>query len=665
MVVPCLRARFSLYLLGLSALTFFLLSIQAQAEPQAGGFVVNTRDREAVRTFFNAVFYSGNESAANWTGDLANCDSGTTSLAYQEAVLRRINFYRAMAGVPADITFNPEYSAKAGAAAAIVSANALVTHSPSPALSCYTEAGREGAENSNLALGTAGIDSIEAYIMDAGSNFRAGHRRWLLYPQTREMGNADIDPPDGSTTRRANANWIFDSNFGGPRPTTRDGFVAWPPAGFVPYKIIYPRWSFSFPGADFSQATVTVSTNATVLPIHIEDLATGYGEDAIVFVPGSISPDARRFHENPASDVTYVVNIANVNIGGAPTNFSYTVTVFDPEKSLATAPRLSGASQPQVSRTNRYRLPEIENATSYEFRVGTLLPYRIVENAEPVANVDASVSSLYSHVQSDIHVSSPNAFHLAHTTPPRPQTLTLRNIIVPSVRSELRFQSRLGAASVGQIARAQISIDGGSSWRDLYTQSGDGQSGELNFVHRGVSLTEFAGRVVQFRFEYGFAFGGFNYVPGADPQVGWYLDDIQVTFAEELVSAQITNSPDPEFNFVPAAAQSYLLDARPRIFDFGGEWTSGTIVTAVPPSGPPPSVQITGIQAAGNNLQVTFVAPNATGSTIFQIERSTGLNGDWEIVPPSELELILTGGSYTYRLPNTAGPTQFFRVITD
>ena len=215
MVVPCLRARFSLYSLGLSALTFIFSSIRAQAEPQTGGFVVNTQDREAVRTFFNAVFYSGNGVAPNWTGNLANCDPGTTSTVYQDAVLRRINFYRAMAGVPADVTFNAEYSAKAAAAAAIVSANSLVTHSPTPALSCYTEAGREAAENSNLALGTAGIDSIEAYIMDAGNNSRAGHRRWLLYPQTREMGNADIDPPDGSTTRRANANWIIDSNFGG------------------------------------------------------------------------------------------------------------------------------------------------------------------------------------------------------------------------------------------------------------------------------------------------------------------------------------------------------------------------------------------------------------------------------------------------------------------
>src|SRR5688572_17784746 len=366
-VVPCLHARFSLYLLGLSALTFFLSSIQAQAGPPTNGFVVNTQDREAVRDFFNAVFYSGNRVAPNWTGDLANCDPGTTAPEYQEAVLRRINFYRAMAGIPADITFNVEYSSKAAAAAAIVSANSLVTHSPTPSLLCYSEVGREAAENSNLALGSAGIDSIEAYIMDAGNNSRAGHRRWLLYPQTREMGNADIAPPDGSTTRRANANWIFDSNFDGTRPPTRDGFVAWPPPGFAPHKLVYPRWSFSFPGADFSQSTVTVTTNGTAAPVHIEELAIGYGEEAIVFVPGTISPDARRVHDKPVVDLSYVVNIANVIVGSTTTNFTYTVTVFDPEKSAVSAPALTGPTQPQIGRTNRYRLPEFENAWSYEF----------------------------------------------------------------------------------------------------------------------------------------------------------------------------------------------------------------------------------------------------------------------------------------------------------
>src|SRR5688572_1790880 len=428
-VVPCLHARFSLYFLGLSALTFFLSSIQAQAGPPTNGFVVNTQEREAVRTFFNAVFYSGNSVAPNWTGDLANCDPGTTAPEYQGAVLRRINFYRAMAGVPADVTFNAEYSAKAASAAAIVSANALVTHSPTAALSCYSEAGREAAENSNLALGTAGIDSIEAYIMDAGNNSRVGHRRWLLYPQTREMGNADIDPPDGSTTRRANANWIFDSNFGGPRPATRDGFVAWPPAGFVPHKLVYPRWSFSFPGADFSESAVSVSTNGIALPIHVEPLAIGYGEETIVFVPGTISPDARRIHHQPVSDLAYVVKLADVIVGDTRTNYTYPVTVIDPEQSATATPQLTGSTQPQIGRTNRYRLPEVTNAFSYEFRVGNLLPYRNIENADAAANVDASVSTLYSHVQGAVHVSPPNAFHLAHTAPPRPQTLTLRNVI--------------------------------------------------------------------------------------------------------------------------------------------------------------------------------------------------------------------------------------------
>ena len=83
-VVLRLHARVFLYLLGLNALTQFIAPVRAQ------GLAVNTHDREAVRTFFNAGFYSGNGLAPNWTGDLSNCNPGTTSTQYQEAVLRRI-----------------------------------------------------------------------------------------------------------------------------------------------------------------------------------------------------------------------------------------------------------------------------------------------------------------------------------------------------------------------------------------------------------------------------------------------------------------------------------------------------------------------------------------------------------------------------------------------
>ena len=64
--------------------------------------------------------------------------------------------------------------------------------------------------------------------------------------------------PEGAT-RLWNAVWVIDpSTYGGPRPGTRDVFVAWPPKGYVPYQVLYNRWHFSYASADLSSATVTV-----------------------------------------------------------------------------------------------------------------------------------------------------------------------------------------------------------------------------------------------------------------------------------------------------------------------------------------------------------------------------------------------------------------------
>lgn len=641
------------------------LSARSISEPRTNGFRIDTHDRESVRSLYNAIYFTGTGIAPSWTGNLDNCEPGETSAEYQDAVLRRLNFYRAMAGVPADIVWNAEYSRKAAHAAAVVSANGVVTHNPDPTLSCYTADGEEAASSSNLALGTAGLDSIEAYFMDAGNNYRVGHRRWLLYPQTREMGNADIDPPDGSSTRRANANWIFDDNFGKTRPAVRDGFVAWPPAGFVPHRLVFPRWSFSYPRANFTNATVTVSTNGVELPVHIENVEIGYGEETIVFVPGTVARDARQTHPRPSADLTYQVTISNVGLAGTTTNFTYTVTVIDAESGSPSV--LTGSNSPQIGRTNRYHFPAVDEASAYEFRLGTLAPHRSIEGAEGSSpNVEASISTLYSLVQANIVATGARSFHLAHTTPPRPQSFTLRSWIVPSTRSELRFQSRLGAASTGQVATVLISVDSGSSWRALYQQPGSGGSGESTFSQRAVSLAEFAGRAIMVRFEYGFPFGSFIYSPGAGDQIGWYVDDIQITFAEELTVTESKVVTVPEYSFIPSTERTYYIDARSIFFEqFGGEWIRGKVVAAVPASSTTPTVTISYIQGTGTSWEIAVDTANVSDTTILHIERTDGLTTPWEIIPTTELQVQNSGTQYIYKIPISRVGSGFFRITID
>ncbi len=209
-----------------------------------------------------------------------------------------------------------------------MSANSNLSHDPPPSWNCYSGAGHSGASSANLALGWYGWNVIDGYMKDPGDgNYAAGHRRWILYPQTRAMGSGDV--PSGNGYPASNALVVFDSHLWEPRPTTREAFVAWPPPGYVPYTVVYGRWSFSYPGADFNSATVRMTSEGRQVSIVQAPTVTGYGENTLVWIP-----DGRGNGETwpqPTRDTAYTVAILNVRINGAPRSFSYTVVIYDPK----------------------------------------------------------------------------------------------------------------------------------------------------------------------------------------------------------------------------------------------------------------------------------------------------------------------------------------------
>lgn len=106
--------------------------------------------------------------------------------------------------------------------------------------------------------------------------------------------------------------------------------MSWPPPGYVPYSIVYPRGSFSYPDADFTSATVTQISSGTNVPVRLEPVATGRGENRLVWLPDNLDTDDYAFAwPRPAADETYAVTIQNV--GGTPGTFTHSVTVFGPD----------------------------------------------------------------------------------------------------------------------------------------------------------------------------------------------------------------------------------------------------------------------------------------------------------------------------------------------
>ncbi len=318
-------------------------------EPRAeAAAIINMNDRAAVVNAYNTRLVPALSVPSGWTGNLATCNAGTTSAAYEAATLQAINYFRAMAGLPDNITFNPTLNAKDQQAALMMNAQGQLSHFPSPSFACYTADGAEAAGKSNIALGIAGASAVAGYIEDSGSNNTAvGHRRWLLYPPQAVMGT-------GSTTglkqvviggqtfniNGGNAIWVIGNTT--TRPTNPE-FVAWPPAGFVPRQVAYPRWSFSLNrdafsanAPNFAGATVTMTRNGQNVPLTLlpqDNSVNGtFGDFTIVWEPQGLN------HFAGMPDTTYHVVISNVIVGGTARTFSYDVTVIDPATTVVPTP---------------------------------------------------------------------------------------------------------------------------------------------------------------------------------------------------------------------------------------------------------------------------------------------------------------------------------------
>lgn len=241
-----------------------------------------------------------------------------------------------MAGVPATVTLNAEYNRKAQAGALMIASNRQLNHTPPPSWMNYSAEGAEALSHSNICFSQqSDIGCVTGYVADPGSNNpAAGHRRWILYPQTRQTGVGDI--PDG-TSMHWSVLWAHDIlNMFDSRPPTRDEFVAWPPRGFVPWQVVFPRWSFSLANASFLSANVSMTRNGSPVSVRLEPVENGYGENTIVWIPDGQDPNVFPATQPVGSDVQYVVNVSNVLIGGVPRNFTYNVTVFDPDVPLTT-----------------------------------------------------------------------------------------------------------------------------------------------------------------------------------------------------------------------------------------------------------------------------------------------------------------------------------------
>jgi len=229
--------------------------------------------RDMAVNLFSGLLLPPRDVPAGFTGDVSTCNAGAISAERLVALTRQINYFRLMAGAPEAANL-PSMNHYAQAAAGLMGANRKLDHFPTSDWKCFSADGAFGAEHSNLAMSMVHFDpewrnggwilgdrttTIENLMRDDGpNNMPVGHRHWLLGPVQAHFGIGEVrfvvddypEIPNSALEYFAGAVTTLnpdDDRYWNEWPRLRDGFLAWPPAGYVPYPVVFSRWSLHFP----------------------------------------------------------------------------------------------------------------------------------------------------------------------------------------------------------------------------------------------------------------------------------------------------------------------------------------------------------------------------------------------------------------------------------
>ncbi|RYD26017.1 MAG: hypothetical protein EOP87_23425, partial [Verrucomicrobiaceae bacterium] len=187
-------------------------AVSADVPTPTRGFEVDTSNRNSVVSFYQKVYRAseGYRDRMSWTGNytsLAAGAEGTTSAVFVGDVERRLNYFRALCGVPANVRVNsgsvvtilaadawqPDPSTTKAAAAqrsALMIARTYpntsgLNHNPPQTNVGWTTAAWNANKNGNLSLGFFGPGAVDAYVKEnvtgtSSWNVDVGHRRWLM-----------------------------------------------------------------------------------------------------------------------------------------------------------------------------------------------------------------------------------------------------------------------------------------------------------------------------------------------------------------------------------------------------------------------------------------------------------------------------------------------------
>lgn len=568
------------------------------------GFQLDTQRRNEVISFWNCVWLAP-KAAMGWTGNFntlaAPGSPGTVSAAWNANVRRRVNFYRAMAGVPADITFDtqaplalPGYLGGSTAVpagtlrstccqhAAFMNAVELnanfgyeVTHLATGTEWAYSLPGSNGWRHGNLAVGANGTGAIDLYIMepedtgDGSAPSLVGHRRWILYTKANDMANGDTprSTMDGYEVPAANCLYVISTVRANP-PVQ---FVAWPGTGFFPAPLRPRFWSLCYPGASFASASVSVTGPSGNVPVVIGSrLADGIGDNGITFEMPSLPATF-------SGDTAYTVTVSGMTGAGVPATRTWTTTFINPDKLLTV---LTPAGPNVITQAGAsFSIPDVDAAESREVQIiRAAAAATFSESAEDAtaARIVDGTSGGYALRQASVveqirkpdgtfelitfsaHTST-KAFHLTHPEIDSTESFQIAADVIPTASSTLSFQECFRWLFTQNRLSLEISEDGGVDWTEIYGRNGaytyvddsshlyntslwDKQGASLapSWKARSVSLAAWAGKLVRLRFVLRSNQRGFT---GTDARFGCFVDSLSLTNCQEIAASSTVSLP--------------------------------------------------------------------------------------------------------------------------
>ena len=458
-----------------------------------------------------------------------------------------------------------------------------------------------------------------------------GHRQNMLNAGFREVGMGVVDGVNG----------VGSPLPVGPQLITQDFATQPANAPFVTGVVYYDFNANGFydvgegiggvtvntPGSKYY--AVTADSGGYVIPV------TSNGNYTVTFTATGLSTQV----------VSTVTSSKNVKIDYVP---------------VYTPPSITGPNPAALNQNNGYTFSVVGGATRYDWQQTALVPYTAVEGAENgLGNVTVVSSGTYPIIVSDLKASGSSAFHLAqpdHTD----QFLTLNPVLRPAANSMLTFSKLLGWASTTQVAKAQISSDGGATWQDVWTQAGNGNSGDAAYSTVSVSLSTYAGQNIQVRFAY--VYQGGTYFPQATTTgVGFYLDNIAVSNASQLSNPITTSIPSGNsFAFFPTTMGSYVLQVRAHINNRTLNWGPALVVTVAAAL---PSLQLASAPSiAGTQVQIDFVVSNYRTGMTFQLWKAADPAGAWTQDTSATWQTLTANSIFRFTTSNGGATHAFYRV---